>query len=87
MMKIFDPDRDARIQLRAALGEFESAEAGARQFLYEALVERARGEHDEMLWAQAYVDEALAEVARGEEMSFAEHKARNAARLAAHGKV
>ena len=36
-----------------------------------------------MAWAKPYVDEALAEVARGEEISLEEHKARDAARLAA----
>jgi antitoxin ParD1/3/4 len=33
-------------------------------------------ERDDMAWAKPYVDEALAEVARGEEITLEEHKAR-----------
>ena len=78
-----NPDQEARIKTRVALGDFASVEEAARQLIDEALVERARGEHDDMSWARPYVDEALDEVARGEEISLDEHKARNAMRLAA----
>jgi hypothetical protein len=38
---------------------------------------------DDLSWAKPYVDEALAELARGEGMTLEEHKRRVAARLAA----
>jgi len=78
-----NPDQEARIRIRVARGDFASVEEAARQLIDEALVERALEESDDMTWARPYVDEALAEVARGEEISLEEHKARNAARLAA----
>ncbi len=77
------PDQEARIKTRVARGDFESVEDAARQLIDEALVGRAHVEHDDMAWAKPYVDEALAEAARGEEITLEEHKARNAARLAA----
>jgi antitoxin ParD1/3/4 len=55
---------------------------GARQLIDERIAERDI-EKDDMAWAKPYVDEALAEVARGEEIILEEHKARNAAGLAA----
>ena len=64
-------------------GHFASIEDAARQLIDEALVERALGESDDMAWAKPSVDEALAEVERGEEISLEEHEARNDARLAA----
>jgi hypothetical protein len=54
-----------------------------RQLIDEALVERALGESDDMEWAKPYVDEALAQVKRGEVITREEHEARNEARLAA----
>ena len=66
---------------RAFSGKPRRRQTGAH--IDEALVERALEEGDDMAWAKPYVDEALAEVARGEEISIEEHKARNAARLAA----
>ena len=83
MTIILDPDQEARIKTRVASGDFASVEEAARRLIDEALVERALEESDDMAWAKPYVDEALAEIARGEEISLEEHKARNAARLAA----
>jgi antitoxin ParD1/3/4 len=40
-------------------------------------------EEDDLAWAKPLVDEGLAALERGEVMSLEEHKARNAARLAA----
>lgn len=78
-----DPEQEARIKTRVARGDFASVEDAARQLIDEALVERALEENDDMAWAKPYVDEALAEVERGEEISLEEHKARNVARLLA----
>ena len=40
-------------------------------------------EEDDLAWAKPLVDEGLAALERGEFMSLEDHKARNAARLAA----
>ncbi len=40
-------------------------------------------ESDDMAWAKPLVDEAIAAVERGDVITLDEHKARNAARLAA----
>ena len=40
-------------------------------------------EDDDLLWAKPLVDKAVAEAERGHVISVDEHKARNAARLAA----
>ena len=77
------PDQEAWIKTRVASGDFASIEEAAHQLIDEALVTRALVENDDMAWAKPYVDEALAEVTRGEEITLEEHKARNAARLAA----
>ena len=78
-----NPDQEARLKTRVARGDFTSVEDAARQLIDEALVERALEESDDMAWAKPYVDEALAEVERGEVMTREEHEARNDARVAA----
>ena len=78
-----NPEQEAQIKTRVASGDFASVEEAARQLIDEALAERALDESDDLAGAKPYVDEALAEVARGEEITLEEHKARNAARLAA----
>lgn len=83
MTIILDPELEARIKTRVASGDFTSVEEAARQLIDEALVERALEENDDMAWAKPYVEEALAEVERGEVITLGEHEARNEARLAA----
>jgi antitoxin ParD1/3/4 len=41
------------------------------------------GEHDDIALAKPYGDEARADMARGDVITLEEHRARNAARLAA----
>ena len=77
------PDQEARLKTRVENGDFVSVEEAARQLIEEALVERSLAESDDMAWAKPYVDEALAQVERGEVMTLEEHEARNDARLAA----
>ncbi len=77
------PELEARIERHVARGDFASFEDAARQLIDEALVERALAENDDLEWAKPAVDEALAEVERGEEITLEEHEARNDARLAA----
>ena len=76
------PEQEAWFKTHVARGDFASVEEAARQLIEERIIEREL-ENDDMAWAKPYVDEALAEVARGEEITLEEHKARNAARLAA----
>jgi antitoxin ParD1/3/4 len=77
------PDQEAWLKTRVASGDFASIEAAARQLIDERIAERVLEESDDLAWAKPYVDEALAEVERGEEITLEEHKVRNAARLAA----
>ena len=77
------PEQQARLEAYVARGDFPSVEDAARQLIEERLAERAIEEENDLSWAKPYVDEALAELARGEGMSLEEHKRRNAARLAA----
>ena len=60
-----------------------AVEQAARQLIDERIAERALEGQDDLAWAKPHVDEALAEVARGDVISREEHRARNAARLAA----
>jgi antitoxin ParD1/3/4 len=76
------PDQEASLSALVAAGDFASIEAAARALLDERLAERAI-EDDDMAWAKPFVDEGLAALERGEFMSLEEHRARNAARLAA----
>ena len=78
-----DPDQQAWLEARVASGDFASVEEAARQLIAERIAEVALEESDDMAWAKPYVDEALAEVERGEVITLEEHEARNDARLAA----
>ena len=78
-----NPDQEARILERVANGDFSSVEEAARQLVDEALIGRALAENDDMAWAKPHVEEALAEIERGEGITLDEHKARNSMRLAA----
>ena len=77
------PDQEERFKTRVARGDFVSVEEAARQFIDERIAEREAEESDEMEWAKPYVDEALAEVERGDVITLEEHESRNEARLAA----
>lgn len=76
------PDQQAWIAARVARGDYPSLEAAALQLIDERIAEREI-EADDLSWARPYVDEALAGVARGDVLSRDDHRARNAARLAA----
>jgi antitoxin ParD1/3/4 len=77
------PEQQAWISAHVARGDFASVEDAARQLLDERIAERAIEEQDDLAWAKPHVDEALADVVRGYVISRDEHRARNAARLAA----
>ena len=75
-------DQEAGLAALVAAGDFASVEEAARALLDERLAER-QIEDDDMAWAKPYVDEGLAALERGDTITLEEHKARNAARLAA----
>lgn len=76
------PDQEAWLKAHVATGDFPSIEEAARQLIDERIVEREL-EKDDLAWAKPLVEESLAALERGEFISLEEHKARNAARLAA----
>jgi antitoxin ParD1/3/4 len=77
------PEQQALLSNYVARGDFSSIEEAARQLIDERIAERAAEESDDLAWAKPFVDEARAAVARGDVLTLDEHKARNAARLAA----
>ena len=76
------PEQEAWIGAHVTSGDFASVEDAARQLLDERIVERDI-ESDDLEWAKLRVDEAREAVARGEWITLAEHRTRNAERLAA----
>lgn len=76
------PDQEQWLQAHVASGDFPSIEEAARQMIDERIAEHEI-ESDDMAWAKPLVDEAIAAVERGDVITLDEHKARNAARLAA----
>lgn len=77
------PEQQAWLSAHVARGDFASVEEAARQLIDERIAERAAEEGDDLAWAKPFVEEALAEAARGEVIGREEHRARNRARLAA----
>ncbi len=77
------PEQQAWITAHVARGDFSSIEDAVRQLIDERIAERSAHESDYLAWAKPYVDEALAEVERGEFLTLDEHRTRNAARLVA----
>ena len=72
----------AWIDARVARGDYASVEDAARFLIDAAILDLSMLEGDDLAWAKPLVDEALAEVERGEVMTLDEHRARNRARLA-----
>jgi antitoxin ParD1/3/4 len=72
------PEQEAWLQAHVSTGDFASIEEAARQLIDEREIEA-----DDLAWAKPLVDEGLAALGRGVFISLEEHKARNAARLAA----
>ncbi len=80
------PEQETWIKAHVASGDFASVEEAARQLIDDRIAELAHDEGDEpddMAWAKPLVDEARADIARGDVLTLEEHRARNAGRLAA----
>ncbi len=75
------PEQEARLNALVASGDFTSIEEAARQLIDDRMAELAG--KDDLAWAKPLVDEARADIARGEVITLEEHRARNAKRLAA----
>ena len=76
------PEQEDWCKAHVARGDFASVEEAARQLIDERIAEREL-ENDDLSWAKPLVDEGLAALDRGDFITLEEHKARNAARLAA----
>jgi len=76
------PEQEAWLKAHAATDGAASIEEAARRIIDEHIGE-CELEHDELEWAKTLVNEGLAALERGDYISLEEHKARNAARLAA----
>ena len=83
MPSTLTPEQEASIKAHVATGDFASVEEAARQLIDDRIAELAEGGGDDSAWAKAYVDEARADIARGDVITIDEHRARNLARLAA----
>ena len=82
------PEQETWIEARVASGDFASVEEAARQLIDDSIAEFARDdgeEADDLAWAKPLVDEARSDISRGDVLTLEEHRARNAARLAALG--
>jgi antitoxin ParD1/3/4 len=77
------PEQEAWIRAHVATGDFASIEEAARQLIDDRIAELVEAGDDDMAWAKPYVDEARADMARGDVITLEEHRARNAARVAA----
>jgi antitoxin ParD1/3/4 len=67
------PEQEAWLAAHVASGDFASTEDAIRRMIAAAVAEHAELEHDDLAWAKPYVDQALAEVERGEAVTLEEH--------------
>jgi antitoxin ParD1/3/4 len=77
------PEQEAWLKAHVAHGDFSSIEEAARQLIDERIAERATEESDDLAWAKPCVDEALADLERGDVIAHEEHEPRTKALLAA----
>ena len=68
------PEQQAWIDAHVARGEYASAEHAARSLIDAAILDVKSLDEDDLAWAKPFVDEALAEVERGDVMSFDEYQ-------------
>ncbi len=85
MTVTLSPDQLAWIEARVAKGDYPDVDEAVRDLLATGIAEHEEAETDDMAWAKPLVDEALAEIERGEGMSLEEFEARMDARMAALG--
>jgi antitoxin ParD1/3/4 len=83
MSTTLTPEQETWIKARVASGDFASIEEAARQLTDDRIAELAHDEDDDMAWSKPCVDEGLAAFERGDAITLEQHRARDAARLAA----
>ena len=71
-------EQESWLEARVADGEFGSIEEAALRCLDDRIAEEA----DDLLWAKPLLDEAYADIARGDVISLEEHEERNKLRFA-----
>jgi antitoxin ParD1/3/4 len=86
MLIALTAEQEAWIRAQVETGAYASIEEAARRLIDDRIAELAGDASDDLAWAKPYVEEARAARARGDVMTLDEHRARNAARLAALGK-
>ena len=69
------PEQMAWIDERVARGEYVSQEDAAQRLIDAAIHGRTPADADDLAWAKPLVDEALAQVERGEVMSHQDYRA------------
>jgi antitoxin ParD1/3/4 len=79
------PEQEAWIEANVASGDFASIEEAARQLIDDRIAELSVNDDDDMEWAKPLVEEARADMARGDVITLEEHRARNAMRRAMRG--
>lgn len=77
------PEQLAWIEARVARGEYPGLDEAVRDLVAAGIAEHEATEDDDMAWAKPLVDEALAEIERGQGLSLDEFEARIDARMAA----
>jgi antitoxin ParD1/3/4 len=75
------PEQQKWLETQVAAGAFPSVDAAAEAAIAAVMAGHAEIEADDLSWAAAYVDQARADVARGDVLTLDEHKARMEARL------
>lgn len=80
MTIVLTPEQQTWIDAHVAKGQYASAEDATRILLDEAMYSHDSG-FDDLSWAKPLIDEALAEVERGETISAEEFRAESAAFL------
>ena len=82
MLIALTPEQEAWLTARVAAGAFVSIEEAAQRLLDERIAQFVVDE-DDLEWTRPLLEEAEADLVRGDVLSLEEHRARNAARLAA----
>lgn len=75
------PEQQAWLRAHVERGEFASVEEAVRQLIDERIAEITVVEGDDLAWARPHVEEARADLARGNAITLDEHEARTDARL------
>jgi antitoxin ParD1/3/4 len=69
------PEQEAWVATRVAKGEFASPEAAVRRLIDASMADYASIVQDDLAWAKPYVEEAIAQVDRGEVVALEEYDA------------